>query len=146
MRDVLTHAVVAVSVSLENNSFLGYTNLFLNLGEDKKEFCAKYDIDLNDERLFPSNFLPLDFYSDRGSDYKSDPAEKLCNALGINRHIVTGGSGSMKGMIEQWFHQIHTMVNPYIHTQRVPGRSRKGTTPSITSRLFLRFMISQRCC
>ena len=113
MRDVLTHAVVAVSVSLENNSFLGYTNLFLNLGEDKKEFCAKYDIDLDDERLFPSNFLPLDFYSDRGSDYKSDPAEKLCNALGINRHIVTGGSGSMKGMIEQWFHQIHTMVNPY---------------------------------
>ena len=113
MRDVLTHAVVAVSVSLENNSFLGYTNLFLNLGEDKKEFCAKYDIDLNDERLFPSNFLPLDFYSDRGSDYKSDPAQALCNALGINRHIVPGGSGSMKGMIEQWFHQIHTMVNPY---------------------------------
>ena len=113
MRDVLTHAVVAVSVSLENNSFLGYTNLFLNLGEDKKEFCARYDIDLADERLFPSNFLPIDFYSDRGSDYKSDPAERLCNALGINRHIVTGGTGSMKGMIEQWFHQIHTMVNPF---------------------------------
>ena len=113
MRDVLTHAVVAFSVSLENNSFLGYTNLFLNLGEDKREFCARYGIDLPDERLFPSNFLPLDFYSDRGSDYKSDPAEKLCNALGINRHIVTGGTGSMKGMIEQWFHQIHTMINPY---------------------------------
>ena len=113
MRDVLTHAVVAVSVSLENNSFLGYTNLFLNLGEDKKEFCARYDIDLADERLFPSGFLPIDFYSDRGSDYKSDPAEKLCNALGINRHIVTGGTGSMKGMIEQWFHQIHTMINPF---------------------------------
>ena len=113
MRDVLTHAVVAVSVSLENNSFLGYTNLFLNLGEDKKEFCARYDIDLADERLFPSGFLPIDFYSDRGSDYKSDPAERLCNALGINRHIVTGGTGSMKGMIEQWFHQIHTMINPF---------------------------------
>ena len=113
MRDVLTHAVVAVSVSLENNSFLGYTNLFLNLGEDKKEFCARYDIDLADERLFPSNFLPIDFYSDRGPDYKSDPAEKLCNALGINRHPVSGGSGSMKGMIEQWFHQIHSMVNPF---------------------------------
>lgn len=113
MRDVLTHAVVAVSVSLENNSFLGYTNLFLNLGEDKKEFCARYDIDLADERLFPSNFLPIDFYSDRGPDYKSDPAERLCNVLGINRHVVPGGSGSMKGMIEQWFHQIHSMVNPF---------------------------------
>ncbi len=113
MRDALTHAVVAVSVSLENNSFLGYTNLFLNLGEDKKEFFAKYDIELPDERLFPSNFLPLDFYSDKGSDYKSDPAEILCNALGINRHTVPGGSGSMKGMIEQWFHQIHSMINPY---------------------------------
>lgn len=113
MRDVLTHSVVAVSVGLENNSFLGYTNLFLNLGEDKKEYCAKYGIDLSDERLFPSNFLPIDFYSDRGPDYKSDPAEKLCNVLGINRHPVRGGSGSMKGMIEQWFHQIHSMINPF---------------------------------
>ena len=113
MRDVLTHAIVAFSVSLENNSFLGYTNLFLNLGEDKKEFCAKYGIDLFDERLFPSNFLPIDFFSDYGPDYKSDAAEKLCNVLGINRHFSPPGTGSMKPMIEQWFHQIHTMINPY---------------------------------
>lgn len=113
MRDTLTHAVVAFSVGFENNSYLGITNLFLNLGDDKTEYCRKYGVELKDPRLWPSNILPVELYADRGPDYKSDAMEKLCNKLNIRRHLVPGGTGSLKGMIEQWFHQIHSRINGY---------------------------------
>ena len=117
MRDVLTHAVVAFSVALDNNSVLGLTNLFLNLGDDKAAFCQKYGMTLKDPRLWPSNFLPQELYADRGSDFKSDPFGKICKDLGITRHLVSGGSGSLKGTIESWFHQMHSMINP--HTENL---------------------------
>lgn len=113
MRDVLTHAVVAFSVALDNNSNIGLTNLLINLGDDKHEFCQKYGITLDDERLWPSNFIPQELYADRGSDFKSDPFGRVCKALGITRHLVSGGSGSLKGTIESWFHQMHTMINAH---------------------------------
>lgn len=113
MRDSLTHAIVAISVALDNNSNVGLTNLMLNLGDDKVEYCKKFGITLPDERLWPSNFIPMELVADRGSDFKSDEFGKICERLGITRHLVSGGSGSLKGLIESWFHQIHSMVNPH---------------------------------
>ncbi len=113
MRDVLTHAIVAFSIGFDNNSNIGLTNLLLNLGDDKSMFCEKYGMTLEDPRLWPSNFIPQELYADRGSDFKSDPFGRVCKELGITRHLVSGGSGSLKGMIESWFHQMHTMINPH---------------------------------
>lgn len=113
MRDVLTHAVVAVSVAFDNNSMLGLTNLFLNLGDNKMELCKKYGVEYSNPRIWPSNFLPQELYADRGSDFKSDAFGRLCQELGIRRHLVSGASGSLKGTIESWFHQMHSMINPY---------------------------------
>ena len=117
MRDVLTHAIVAFSVGFDNNSNIGLTNLLLNLGDDKNTFCEKYGMVLDDPRLWPSNFIPQELYADRGSDFKSDPFGRVCKELGITRHLVSGGSGSLKGTVESWFHQMHTMINP--HTEDI---------------------------
>lgn len=39
MVDVYSRMIAAVSVSLENNSVLGFTNCLLNLGEDNKQLA-----------------------------------------------------------------------------------------------------------
>ena len=113
MRDVLTHAIVAFGIGFNNNSYLGLTSLMLNLGDNKTEYCKKYGIDIGDERLWPSNFIPKELYADRGSDFKSDGFSRVCNELNITRHLVTGGSGSLKGGVESWFHQAHSWTNPH---------------------------------
>lgn len=87
MRDSLTHAIVAFSIGLENNSRIGLENLLLNLGEDKIEFCKKYGVFIEDSRLWPSNFIPKELYADRGSDYASDEFGRQCSEMGIIRHL-----------------------------------------------------------
>lgn len=109
--DVYSRVIVAISVSFENNSVLGMTNCLMNLGEDKEEFCKRYGISDIDVTKWPSNFIPNRIRVDRGGDFISKEAERIFNELNITREIVTGATGSMKGIIEQLWHQIHSAQN-----------------------------------
>ena len=114
MIDVYTRVILAVSISFDNNSLLGITSLFLNLAEDKKEFCSKYGINYEDDRLWPSCIIPARIRVDRGAEFKSKEFGRICLALGIEKDIVPGGSGSLKGVVEQSFHQMHSKQNVHL--------------------------------
>lgn len=109
--DVQTSAIVAASISLENNSMIGLTNLFLNLGDDKAEYAAKYGIEF-DSSLWPSNFLPNEIRCDRGSDFKSNKFGEVCKRLGIIRTLEPGATGSLKSIVEQSFRQFQSSLRP----------------------------------
>ena len=109
--DVYSHSITAISIGFENNSILGMTNCFMNLCEDKIEYCKKYGFFNIDTKLWPSNVLPNRIRVDRGSDFISKEAERIFNELNITREIVTGGTGSLKGLIEQLWHQLHSSQN-----------------------------------
>lgn len=109
--DVQTSAIVAASISLENNSMIGLTNLFLNLGDDKAEYAAKYGIEF-DSSLWPSNFLPNEIRCDRGSDFKSHKFGEVCKRLGIIRTLEPGATGSLKSIVEQSFRQFQSSLRP----------------------------------
>ncbi len=111
MIDVFTRIILAMSVAFDNNSLLGVTNLFLNLCDNKKEYCERYGISYNDDRLWPSNIIPNRIRLDRGSEFKSKEFGRICNALGIQKDIVPGGSGSLKGVVEQSFRLMHLNQN-----------------------------------
>ena len=113
MIDVYTRAIIAVSVSFDNNSIIGLTNCLMNLAEDKVALCQKYGIHISPE-IWPSMFLPRTIRADRGSEYRSKEAKRIFNELNINLELVPGGSGSLKGSIEQWFHQLHSAQNPLL--------------------------------
>ncbi len=111
MIDVYTRIILAMSVAFDNNSLLGVTNLFLNLCDNKKEYCERYGMSYSDDRLWPSNIIPNRIRLDRGSEFKSKEFGRICNALGIQKDIVPGGSGSLKGVVEQSFHLMHLNQN-----------------------------------
>lgn len=114
MIDVFSRVILAVSVALDNNSILGVTNLFLNLADDKREYCQKYNLDFHDEKVWPSQIIPRRIRVDRGSEFKSNEFERICRCMGIEKNIVPGGSGSLKGLIEQAFHQMHASQNVHL--------------------------------
>lgn len=114
MIDVYTRCIVAMSVAFDNNSVLALTNLFLNLCDDKQEYCKRFGISFENSELWPSNFIPNRIRIDRGSDFKSKDFDRICAALGIEKQIVSGGTGSLKGVVEQSFHQMHSQQNVHL--------------------------------
>lgn len=107
MIDIYSHCIVAFSVSFENNSMIGLSNLMINLFESKKAFAEKHNIMNFNPELWPSNFIPNEIRCDRGSDFKSKGFEEICRELNINITLEPGGMGSMKGSIEQSFRLFH---------------------------------------
>lgn len=110
MIDVYTRMILAVGISYDNNSVLGMTNCLINLAEDKVEYCAKYGITIT-QNQWPSGYLPHRILSDRGAEYMSKEAKRICNELNITLEPVPAGTGSLKGSVEQWFHQLQTNQN-----------------------------------
>jgi len=114
MIDVYTRLMLAVSVSFDNNSVLGITNLFLNLADNKKEYCDHFGMGFENDDVWPSCVIPRRLRVDRGSEFKSKEFDRICNELGIEKQIVPGASGSLKGVVEQSFHQMHSKQNVHL--------------------------------
>lgn len=110
MIDVFTRTIVGYSVDLENNSLKGVTNCFLSLIVDKVELCKKAGITV-ENIFFPDHIYPQRIISDYGSEYLSKEMERICNELNIQHELATPGTGSLKGQVEQTFHQIHRSQN-----------------------------------
>ena len=114
MIDVYSRIILAASVAFDNNSILGLTNLFLNLADDKQEYCARYGITYDNPQIWPSNIIPNRVRCDRGAEFRGKEFERICNELGIERLLVLPGSGSMKGVVEQSFRQLHLNNNVHL--------------------------------
>lgn len=114
MVDTYTGAITAVSVAYTQNSNLGFTNLFLNLADDKAEFCKKYGVKIeNIDKIWPSGYIPRHIYLDRGAECTSNEVTRICQELGIEKHLVPGAMGSAKGLVERAFGQMLTKQIPY---------------------------------
>ena len=110
MIDVFSRMIIAVSISFDNNSFIGVTNCMLNLIDDKVELCEKYGISTNKD-IWVDHFLPMHLRADYGSEYISYGFERMCNELNIEIQNASPGCGSLKGLVEQSFHQFHNENN-----------------------------------
>lgn len=106
-----TSLVMAFSVGLENNSFLGLTECLFNLTEDKKALCAEYGISISPED-WPHGYKPSRIMSDRGAEYISDDGRKLLHELGIDHVLLPPRMGSLKGAVEKIFDQIEKRIAP----------------------------------
>ena len=114
MVDVYSRIILAMSVAFDNNSILGLTSLFLNLADDKQKYCEKYGISYENKGIWPSNIIPNKVRVDRGAEFRSKEFERICSELGMERILVAPGSGSLKGIVEQSFHQLHLKQNHHL--------------------------------
>ena len=103
--DVYSHCIVGWYVDYENNSFIGLTNLLMSFLEDPQNRFARYGISLPDQ-ICPAGFLPSELRTDHGAEYTSSDVRRLGRETGINLSLVAPGTGSLKGLVEQAFHQF----------------------------------------
>lgn len=105
MIDVLTHVILAVGIAFNQNSYIGLTNMFINMSDDKVAYCKYYNLPINEED-WPSNIIPARIRCDQGSDFKGSDIYRVCQQLGIERNLEPVATGSMKSLIENSFHLI----------------------------------------
>lgn len=116
MIDVLTHVICAVGIAFDQNSYVGLTNMFINLADDKVEYCKKYGIEIQPEDWY-SNFIPARIRCDQGSDFKSEAIRDVCKRLNIERNLEPIATGSMKGEIENLFHLLQERMRPFFENK-----------------------------
>lgn len=107
--DVYSCCIVACWVDYHNNSFIGITNLFLTLVEEHNVQTKPYGITIPKE-LFPSEFLPAEVRVDQGAEYVSKDFRRMGKELGFSIVLVPPGAGSLKGLVEQSFHQFQEFL------------------------------------
>ncbi len=107
--DVYSCCLVACWIGFENNSITGITDLLYTLLDDHTEEAARYGVELTSE-LFPSRFIPTSIRTDHGAEYESKEFSRMCKEMGINHHFVAPATGSLKGTVEQFFHQFQTLM------------------------------------
>lgn len=100
--DVQTKLVMAMSVSLDNNSVVGATHCLMNLADDHVEFCKRFGIEIKPE-MWPSGYRIKILKTDRGSEYKSTEFERICNENQIDLRLTTARTASRKGTVEKQF-------------------------------------------
>ena len=114
MIDVYSRIILAASIAFDNNSILGLTSLFLNLADNKQEYCKRYGISYENDKIWPSNIIPKRVRVDRGAEFRGKEFERICDELNIERIVVLPGQGSLKGIVEQSFRQLHLSQNPHL--------------------------------
>lgn len=146
--DVYTRMILSVSISFDNNSEIALTNCFLNLAEDKVEYCKKFGIEITEE-MWMSNIIPRRIRCDRGADFKSKAFQRICLDLGIDRQLVSAATGSLKGTVEQVFRQMHVAQNPHLEskgliTKRYDSNHHKEAMLTISeyTRMLLSYVIT----
>ena len=106
--DVQSKLVMAISVSLDNNSVVGATHCLMNLVEDHVDFCRKYGVEIKPE-AWPSGNRVNAMRVDRGSEYMSNEFARICRENSINLIPTPARTASRKGTVEKQFSLFGTI-------------------------------------
>lgn len=107
--DVFSCCIVGCWVDFDNNSYIGVMNLLMTLLEDHNVQTEPYGVTIPPQ-IYPSCFLPSQIRVDQGSEYVSQDLRRVGRELGIEVKLVSPGTGSLKGIVEQTFHQMQEML------------------------------------
>ena len=62
------------------------------------------------EGICPYGFVPMELRTDQGAEYTSGDMRRIGREIGMNITLVAPGTGSLKGLVEQAFHQFQELL------------------------------------
>ncbi len=104
--DVFSGTLVGFYTSYDPPSYFVAMLALANAVEDKKEFCAKYGVEI-ETKDWPSHHLPNAIVADRG-ELLGNQAENLVSEFGIAVANTTAYRPDMKGLVERHFQTVHS--------------------------------------
>lgn len=122
--DVFSKMVVGLYVGLEGPSWTGAMMALVNMVTNKKEFCAEYGVEIDDDE-WPCHHVPEKILGDRG-----EIAGRVIENLQTNRHITVESAQShrpdWKGTVEKMFDLLQCDLAPYTDSYVEPDFRERG--------------------
>lgn len=115
--DTYSRYIVGCGVGLDNNAWSGAEMALLNMVEDKKAYCSRYGVEIEENQWTVKEVIPQSMIVDNGSEYLSDQFLDLGAATGIQLSFTPPRMGSYKSVVEQKFRQFNN-----IGTETIPGQ------------------------
>lgn len=116
--DVYSRMITGIYVGLEGPSWLGAMMTLDNMVMNKVEFCAQYDIAI-EESQWPAHHLSEIIIADRG-EFEGYSVENLINNLNVKIENTSPYRGDLKGIIERQFRTINGKLK-----RKAPGAIQK---------------------
>ncbi|MDF1617310.1 Mu transposase C-terminal domain-containing protein [Petrocella sp. FN5] len=120
-----------------NSSFEGNMMCLYNVTRNKKEFCAIYDIEINDDDFLCEGVVPNKLYCDRG-ELDSKNIEEYAEKLGIKIILNAANRADLKGTIERFFKLLEDHIQPFVTGNVNPNQQRGDKNNQLNARLTLR--------
>ncbi|HEY8891409.1 MAG TPA: Mu transposase C-terminal domain-containing protein [Clostridium sp.] len=117
--DVYSRLITGFYAGLEESSWTAAMMAYMNMNENKVDYCKTYDIDIAEDQ-WPSYGIPSRINADRGETI-SKASDELIKHLHINIENNPPYCPDMKGIVERWFKTINDYLQRY-----VPGGVRKN--------------------
>ena len=113
--DTFTRMIVGVHVGLEGPSWNGARHAIYNACTPKKEFCKRYNIDI-EEADWPCSHLPVEIVADR-AELLSGAGETMTKTVGTSLKILPPFRPDWKSIIESRFR----LINEKLDLKFIPG-------------------------
>ncbi|MED3613634.1 Mu transposase C-terminal domain-containing protein [Bacillus wiedmannii] len=110
--DVFTHLITGFYVGLEGPSWVGMMMALLNSTVKKKDFCAKYSINITDD-CWPAAHLPEIILGDRG-ELEGYNVNHLIEGLNITVENNPSFRPDWKGIVEKLFDTSQEKIRPFL--------------------------------
>ncbi|KZS44925.1 hypothetical protein AWU65_02770 [Paenibacillus glucanolyticus] len=138
--DVFSRMIVGFYVGLEGPSWQGAMMAIENATTNKVDFCAEYDIHINDEQ-WPCQYMPEVIVGDRG-EMESKKADSLSESLGVTIKNEPPYRADWKGIVESNFKTVNTTIKQWIPGAVKPDfKERGGKDYILDAKLSLRGFI-----
>ena len=112
MMDVFSRIVVGMYVGLEGLSWAGAIMAMTNVVANKKNYCAQYDVEINDED-WASCHLPEILLADKG-EFERYNVERLVKAFNLHVENAASYRADWKGIVEKQFDLSQKKVKPLL--------------------------------
>lgn len=113
--DTFTRMIVGIHVGLEGPSWNGARHAIYNALTPKKDFCKRYNIDIEEDE-WPCSHLPIEIVADR-AELLSEAGETMTKMLGTSLKILPPFRPDWKSIIESRFR----LINEKLDLKFVPG-------------------------
>lgn len=119
--DCYSRLIVGYNLSFESlNSYSGAMVALLNSMTSKKELCARYGIEIEEDDWNVS-CIPNRIFTDRG-ELNGSQIESAIEGLGISIQNSPSYRPELKGIVEQALNQIQLQLAPHIDGASVSGK------------------------
>lgn len=123
--DVYSKMIVGFYLGFLSSGWEAATLALRNVVEDKKAFCAKYGVVIENSQWPCAGYLPARILADRG-EYEGYKATDLAKKTGIAIEVTAPYRGDLKGTVEKRFHMIHELLVPVVPGAVTKNHAEKG--------------------